>query len=89
MQQEQEFDGVVMSRLQTYSLAELEHLFLEFFVELTAVRALLLRLLSSFVCLHYDPYRHVESAVGVWLHAQVPKLNAANILNGHESCKTW
>jgi len=37
MQQEQEFYGAVMGRLQTYSLAELEHLFLEFFVELTAV----------------------------------------------------
>ena len=47
MQQEQEFDGVVMTRLKTYSLAELEHLFLEFFVELTAVRPFLLRTLSS------------------------------------------
>ena len=37
MQQEQEFDGAVMGRLLNYSLAELEHLFLEFFVELTAV----------------------------------------------------
>lgn len=39
MQQEQDFDGAVMERLRSYSLAELEHLFLEFYVELTAVRA--------------------------------------------------
>ena len=32
-----------MTRLKSYSLAELEHLFLEFFLELTAVRPLLPR----------------------------------------------
>ncbi|CAK0756367.1 hypothetical protein CVIRNUC_002449 [Coccomyxa viridis] len=36
IQQEQDFDGAVMERLRSYSLAELEHLFLEFYVELTA-----------------------------------------------------
>ena len=29
---------MVMTRLRNYSLAELEHLFLEFFMELNAVR---------------------------------------------------
>ena len=42
MQQEQDFDGAVMERLRSYSLAELEHLFLEFYVELTAVSAVCL-----------------------------------------------
>ncbi len=32
---------MVMTRLRNYSLAELEHLFLEFFMELNAVRPLL------------------------------------------------
>ena len=51
VQQEQDFDGEVMNRLKAYSLAELEHLFLEFFAELTAVSLLLPRTVSHGACI--------------------------------------
>ena len=50
MQQEQDFDGAVIERLRSYSLAELEHLFLEFYVELTAVSALCMSLCRLSLC---------------------------------------
>ena len=50
MQQEQDFDGAVMERLRSYSLAELEHLFLEFYVELTAVSAVCLPFCKLSLC---------------------------------------
>ena len=47
LQQEQEFDTAVMERLHTFSLAELERLFLDFFMELVAVSTPLVAVTSG------------------------------------------
>lgn len=77
MQQEQEFDGVVMTRLKSYSLAELEHLFLEFFVELTAVRPSLPRKSAAACCILTNAHLLTNKDVAMWPGARFHRVRGA------------